>query len=590
MLALGLALTSRGTYERFRSVVLLATVLAPALASLAATAWVPSGLLALGSAAYLGPSARRRLGTVAYYAWKNMVALRLPSRVQLLAGPLTWLLVMAAYNAVGRRLQEPESDDAAPTAEATAATATASGPVQLPEAVLLFAGIAALPYAVRVLWDRHTLGRQRGRTAGGGVSKVPVSGRRTSRIGAGSADAGMAAADPQQQLPPGAPSPLLYKSPRSTTVVCAKMALPPGFSYDVAASRIQEAAVAAALRFRLGPGAAAADADAAAADDADDVRIAGGSRGDQASASASSAAAAPAGPLLHSGPTAPQRRAACAATRPLKVLSVACVPGCVQLLMVLQTSPEVARGAGGHGGDGEEEDSEGAEFSLRRWQQASRRGCVWAVELHVPPLLPPVEASAAVAWDSGAALDVVTESLKRSLLTLLEAADAASTNGIVHAEAQGLAAAFRLCGPLPDAAVWPPVLPMPPPPPSSAPSPQTESGPATEAPAATAAGVASEAVVPLLLLVPSYALRGLRGVRCVVVAAAGAAAGAPSSESSGQQPQPEASVLLDEEVGMGPAATSAAVEADASSPQPNDDDGGRPLEALQASLTVAAIR
>ncbi|KXZ53099.1 hypothetical protein GPECTOR_8g9 [Gonium pectorale] len=77
MLALAAALTSRTAYERFRSAVLITTAVSPALAALAAAARAPSGLLALGGATYAGPSARFRLGTVAYYGWKSLIALRL---------------------------------------------------------------------------------------------------------------------------------------------------------------------------------------------------------------------------------------------------------------------------------------------------------------------------------------------------------------------------------------------------------------------------------------------------------------------------------------------------------------------------------
>ncbi|KXZ51300.1 hypothetical protein GPECTOR_13g787 [Gonium pectorale] len=80
-LTLALALASRPLYERLRSWLFSATLLFPAVGSIAAAFCVPTGLLALGASGHYG-NAPRRLAVVAYFAWKPLVVLRVcPVRV-----------------------------------------------------------------------------------------------------------------------------------------------------------------------------------------------------------------------------------------------------------------------------------------------------------------------------------------------------------------------------------------------------------------------------------------------------------------------------------------------------------------------------
>ncbi|KXZ51303.1 hypothetical protein GPECTOR_13g790 [Gonium pectorale] len=80
LLTLGLALASRPLYERLRSWLLSAVLLAPAVGAIAATVYAATGLLALGAAGHYG-NALQRLAVAAYFAWKLLVVLRLVSAV-----------------------------------------------------------------------------------------------------------------------------------------------------------------------------------------------------------------------------------------------------------------------------------------------------------------------------------------------------------------------------------------------------------------------------------------------------------------------------------------------------------------------------
>ncbi|KXZ51301.1 hypothetical protein GPECTOR_13g788 [Gonium pectorale] len=75
LLALALAFAARPLYERLRSGLLNATMLAPVLGSIFAAARVPAGLLALGGAGYFG-NMRQRLAVAAYFGWKPLAVLR----------------------------------------------------------------------------------------------------------------------------------------------------------------------------------------------------------------------------------------------------------------------------------------------------------------------------------------------------------------------------------------------------------------------------------------------------------------------------------------------------------------------------------
>ncbi|KXZ53077.1 hypothetical protein GPECTOR_8g7 [Gonium pectorale] len=550
LIVLAVALTFRHTYERRRSALLVVTLVAPVLASLAAAARAPGGLLAIGGAGFLGPTARQRMLLAAFTCWKSIVVLRLPSRVQLLAGPITWLLVLAACNAVGRRLREPADDGRAPAA---AAAAAAVPMVVLPaEALLHFAVIALVPYAAAVLWERvslrpqyrqHCLRLQRGDGhCGGGPAAAanvvapgdhpcgpdaPSAGCGSPRKGPGVTEC---ARRPYQQparwlpavgpLSPHSPAPRrLYSSCLSTMAVSVKVQLPPGCSYELEARRVHDAAVAAVRASARIPGFGPTAAASIASEGYD---------------SAATPLAAPHQHAAVSGALTSEVQLGEGAAH-LQLVSAACVRGCVQLLLVLRSRAAAAAAAA-------------VTQSPRSLWASHRRGI--HTQMRIPPASPQpapsggaTSASAGGGSAGGGVGDGVLGSLEESLRLLIATAVGTAAGPMEPPMAAPASEPFAMLR----AALWPPALPL------------ARRAAAAEASAAAAGSAPAAAVVALLLLPLRLVPASLTAVRCVLV-------GAKASGGSGSDRVREA-VLMDEElqltVLMGPAAEAEPAEAQA---------------------------
>ncbi|PNH09232.1 hypothetical protein TSOC_004164 [Tetrabaena socialis] len=91
LLAVAVALASPSLYERCRHGLFVAVSVATVIGVHASAAWTADGLLPDSGAALFG-SARRQMGAV-YIGWKTATVLRVPASLQLLLGPLLWLLL-----------------------------------------------------------------------------------------------------------------------------------------------------------------------------------------------------------------------------------------------------------------------------------------------------------------------------------------------------------------------------------------------------------------------------------------------------------------------------------------------------------------
>ncbi|GLC68797.1 hypothetical protein PLESTF_000737800 [Pleodorina starrii] len=344
-LAIGIAVPS--LYVRCRHFLFLAIHLASLLGAYLSTAFAPDGLLLLGVAAVL--SSGRCLIPAIYFSWKSAAVLQLPSSLQLFVGPTMWLIFLWVTSAVDRRVTPSPS----PPGDTVQHPHVGTGP-----AALLFVVIAVLPYLAARFYERHWLLPQyraylrscgaeaEGGTGagvggiGGSASADDCSGRgrlyreinspSSSPAGPQQEAAEAMAGHPydqhqqqhQHQQPDSCREALtlaaaaidavpLYRSASGrgrTVVVDFKIPLPPGCSFDIAAARLSAAAVAK-LNARL------TEAQLGLAADLPQPDGGGGDGGGEPA----------------DGKSRRRRR-----RNLLRLQSLVCVEGCVQLLAVVQ--------------------------------------------------------------------------------------------------------------------------------------------------------------------------------------------------------------------------------------------------------------
>ncbi|KXZ46789.1 hypothetical protein GPECTOR_40g523 [Gonium pectorale] len=151
LLTLVFALAVPRVYVRLRHALIALTSVAPLCGSIAAAVAAPSPLLPLGAVHFLMRS-RRWVGC-AYFGWKSVIILRLPSSLQLLVGPTMWLLALIAVRILDAR--EPPPSGVAVTAAPPPPQHV--GPLQAAQMFLL---IAVLPYLAALFWERVSLAPQ----------------------------------------------------------------------------------------------------------------------------------------------------------------------------------------------------------------------------------------------------------------------------------------------------------------------------------------------------------------------------------------------------------------------------------------------
>ncbi|GLC56555.1 hypothetical protein PLESTB_001120000 [Pleodorina starrii] len=381
LLALAIGIAAPSFYMRCRHIILWAFLLVISLLGVhLSTTFAPDGLFPLGAAMLLSSS---RCGASAFYNfWKSSLIL------QLFVGPTMWLIFLSVTSAVDSRIM--------------ALPAAAGGIVQPPppprllgprQAVLLFSVIAVLPYLAARFYERHWLLPQYraylrscgAEVAEGGVnddlsgsrgqrhtaasckdvlpaeSAVPEPSTTPTPAAAGScwrghipsrsssasaiirtemlednapgdtaraavdapaADRALSAPEPPAAVaaPPNQPPPsqtALYRSCCRTVVFNMKIPLPPGCSFDAAAARLSAIAVAK-LNARL----AAVEAQGQSGLAADLSSQPDGGGGDGGGEPAD-------------GTSRRRRR-----RNLLRLQSLVCVEGCVQLLAVVQAVGE----------------------------------------------------------------------------------------------------------------------------------------------------------------------------------------------------------------------------------------------------------
>ncbi|GLC42540.1 hypothetical protein PLESTM_001348400 [Pleodorina starrii] len=396
LLTLALAIAAPSLYVRCRHFFFIAISAASLLGAYGAIAFAPDSLLLYGAAG--GFSREKRRVSAAYFSWKITGVLQLPSSLQLYVGPVLWLLFLAAMVAVDRRMVLT----APTTPPGAVPPSPPPQHLWVGHAAVLLSALAVLPYLVALAWERVWLMPQyraylrscssRGAAAAGGgggtgassgdggSSADDCSGRgrlylettSPSSSSSGSPAGPMAAAEAtaaaqqhhqhqqhqqhQQQEPascrkgtappaPAAPAAtnlprpcdlMLYRSARGgcrTVVFSIKAPLPPGCSFDIAAARLS-AAAAAKLR-------AACWSTDDVGHHQDQLRLGrareeggGGGIGWPQAAASGSAATKDNGPAgggrAPPPPSSPRRKP--------QLLSMACIEGCVHLLVVLRAA------------------------------------------------------------------------------------------------------------------------------------------------------------------------------------------------------------------------------------------------------------
>ncbi|KAG2444638.1 hypothetical protein HXX76_001382 [Chlamydomonas incerta] len=143
---LAVALLAPALYERCRR----ALVAGVGVARLLGVHWsllvAPSALVT--AAAYYS-AGRRRMGAV-YMGWKSATVFRVPASVQLVTGPLLWLLTVIALPLTDRRMPPPGNDGGG-------GAGSADGRRIAVQALLLFVVVAALPYLACRIWEDRAL-------------------------------------------------------------------------------------------------------------------------------------------------------------------------------------------------------------------------------------------------------------------------------------------------------------------------------------------------------------------------------------------------------------------------------------------------